>query len=32
MTNGLSTNAEKKLLLFDSHALAFSQLVHQLPQ
>ena len=31
MTNGLSTNAEKKLLLFDSHALAFSQLVHQLP-
>jgi len=23
MTNGLSTNAEKKLLLFDGHALAF---------
>ena len=23
MTNGVSTNAEKKLLLFDGHALAF---------
>ena len=23
MTNGLSTNAENKLLLFDGHALAF---------